>query len=238
MSNRAPTQAVIYQCPPSQVRAVLEVLDEYELAYADDDELALGQRYLVEELPVGSSTEFTDRLTRNAPECGFLVWEDPAHQRLGTVHARVPGVGHFTGDCDPDGHPVWTSRQMAAFLDAGTSRQQLREQLGLTVLDALDESRPALPITGAPVWPLCPEPTWTVIGLYDAAARTFLVAGVVAGQRQCSDTDEHADEHGQWQRMAHHVQAPDADAAAYQVTQQVEDSTREDDDTDAGGESR
>jgi hypothetical protein len=71
---------------------------------------------------------------------------------------------------------------------------------------------------------------WTVLGLYDSHSNTFLVAGVIEGEHNTADTDHHADGHGQYQRMAHSVEAEDADEAAYLVTQQVEDPADEGED--------
>jgi hypothetical protein len=233
MSDRAPMQVLIYQCPDHQVRVALEVLDDYDLALADD-ELVLGQPYLAEEAPLGSSGTLADVLSSSVPGCSFLAWEDPALQWLGTTHAHVAGVGDLTADCDAHGNPVWTSRKVSEFVDSGMTRHELRERLGLTVLEAIDQLREALPTDGRAVRPpQQPERTWTVIGLCDVAANTFLVAGVVAGQHDCPDTDAHADEHGQWQRTAHQVQAPDADTAAYRVTQAIEDTANRDGETSA-----
>lgn len=74
---------------------------------------------------------------------------------------------------------------------------------------------------------------WTVLGLYDSHSNTFLVAGVIEGEHNTADTDHHADEYGQYQRMAHSVEAEDADEAAYLVTQQVENPADEDEAAEA-----
>lgn len=68
---------------------------------------------------------------------------------------------------------------------------------------------------------------YPVIGLQSESSGELMVAEVVEGEHMCRDTGTYGDEHGDWQRVAHHVEAEDADEAANLAAQQAEQGDAE-----------
>ena len=68
--------------------------------------------YTAYEASCGTADEVSEALIAAAPGCSFVLWENPSYQWLGTVVARTPELGYFSGDCDADGTPVFDRDQI------------------------------------------------------------------------------------------------------------------------------
>jgi len=142
MSDRTALQVIVLSCPLERVRAVLAVLTERSLGefFGDEDAVVLGEQYLAPEESFGSAEELAAELVAAAPEVAFLAWEDPRYKWLGTVFAYVPGVGQFTGPCDAQGTPLWTTDQVLGLLGPGNMLNADSEmQMGVAVFARIQE---------------------------------------------------------------------------------------------------
>ena len=140
MSDRTALQVIVLSCPLERVRAVLVVLTEHSLAVGDEDAVVLREQYLEPEMAFGSAEHLADELVSAAPDVAFLAWEDPRYEWLGTVFAYVPGVGQFTGACDAQGIPLWTTDQVLGLLGPGNVLNADSEmQMGVAVFARIQE---------------------------------------------------------------------------------------------------
>ena len=83
---------------PTRRQKVAKLLGDYvELEYTDtvyDPPLAIGQRYMTEEIALGSMNELADQLITLAPRCSFIGWQDPFEGELGEFIVYCPcGAG-------------------------------------------------------------------------------------------------------------------------------------------------
>lgn len=113
MGDRTWFQATIYDCPPNQAQAVLDLLDEYGVYPGDDasvpdGHLALGTTYVNEEILCGSAQEIAARLQMDAPEAAWELWEDPKLEWLGDLRRYTPMLGAWTAQCSSQGTPVFS----------------------------------------------------------------------------------------------------------------------------------
>ena len=142
MSDRTALQVIVLSCPLERVRAVLVVLAEHGLREfgGAEDVVVLREQYLAPEMALGTAERLADELVSAAPEVAFLAWEDPRYEWLGTVVAYVPGVGQFTGPCDAQGTPLWTTGQVLGLLGPGKVLDADGElQMGVAVFARIQE---------------------------------------------------------------------------------------------------
>jgi hypothetical protein len=113
MGDRTWFQAVIFDCPPNQAQAVLDVFDEYGIHPGDDvtvpdGHLALGATYVNEDILCGSAQETAARLQVDAPQSSWELWEDPKLEWLGDIWRYTPMLGAWTAQCSSQGTPVFS----------------------------------------------------------------------------------------------------------------------------------
>lgn len=131
-------QIEIIDCPPSSVRAVLDVLDEHGFGGASGDELTLCEEYTGEDLSLGTLDAVTAVLDEES--VAYYGWADPKYEFHGYGEANAPGVGGFTFTCFQDGNPVHTNDEVRKMLDDPASAPAI---LGTVITDALDLLREA-----------------------------------------------------------------------------------------------
>lgn len=142
MSDRTALQVIVLSCPLERVRAVLAVLAKHGLREfgGAEDVVVLREEYLALEMPIGTAEHLATELVAAAPEVAFLTWDDPRYEWLGTVFAYVPGVGQFTGPCDSQGIPLWTTDQVLGLLGPGKVLDADGElQMGVAVFARIQE---------------------------------------------------------------------------------------------------
>ena len=149
----------VHSCPPGQVRAVLDVVDAWQLTDSRrpaDDWITLGYDYQSNSAAGLAATEIHDRLLRAAPDAVWTVVEDATAEWLGDVFTYVPALGTWTAHAGPDGSPVYTPDQVATL--AGAPPTAVAALLGTAWSDAVAAFR-----TGEEVEVVVPPPfevTW------------------------------------------------------------------------------
>lgn len=114
MSDRSAFTLIVYDCPPEQRAAVLEIINEHGLTedYFDGEEetaLNLGTRYGYGEMLLTAYQDVADQIIEKAPGATFECWNDPKYEYSGAVTMYAPDLGRFTSDCDADGEPYVTA---------------------------------------------------------------------------------------------------------------------------------
>jgi hypothetical protein len=118
MGDRTSMQVYVYDCPEDQRAGVLAILTEdYQLdgewgAAGREVFLRLDIPYTADEISVGSADQIAAELIEAAPGCSFALWEDPKYQWLGSVNVYTPALGLFSAECDANGQPVYTAREI------------------------------------------------------------------------------------------------------------------------------
>lgn len=115
MGDRTNMQITVYDCPPDQVDAVLDLIADYGLWEGDFGmgvpeltELVLGVQYGGVEVYCGSSDEIALGLVEQAPGASWEVWEDPKYEWLGSLNRYTPALGLWGAECDAEGQPQFT----------------------------------------------------------------------------------------------------------------------------------
>lgn len=123
MSDRTYLALSVYECPTSQAQAILDIIETFDLSIGYDDEtsddegLALGALYSVGSVPCGSASEIAHHLMQVAPDTSWEVREDPAYEWLGSIHRFTPTLGMFAAQCDAEGEPVFTAREVQLLIE-------------------------------------------------------------------------------------------------------------------------
>ncbi|WP_026820054.1 DUF3145 family protein [Arthrobacter castelli] len=136
MADHAPVQLTVFDCPPTQAAAVLDLIDqrdldpEYGTGHQRHDQLSLHLAYRDTEGPCGSADEIATQLQLTAPDASWQVWEDPKYEWLGSLCRFTPGLGLWTAPCDADGCPVFTDQQVLTLYDETNNRNELEQRTG------------------------------------------------------------------------------------------------------------
>jgi hypothetical protein len=136
MGDRTNCQINVYSCPPEQVAAVLEIIEEHlgDNDYGEHTKrphlLELGERFGAWEASCGSSDEIASAMEDRAPGAAFYVWEDPKYEWLGSANAYSPTLGSWGAECDADGQGVWTRGEILSLIDKHPSVEDLKRELG------------------------------------------------------------------------------------------------------------
>lgn len=146
MGDRTSFQITIYECAPDKVADVLGILDDYGLgtdwvtdhASSPHTELVLGQQYNTHEVTCGSAGEIAGSL--NTVGATYECWEDPAYEWLGEYHAYIPGLGHFSGECDANGTVQVISSTLIRLANEARSLEELRLQIAAVTGVAWEEA--------------------------------------------------------------------------------------------------
>jgi hypothetical protein len=115
-------QLIVYDCPPPQRGAVVEVLNDHELDFEYEllgsqrshAELMLGRLYTARSFS-GFADDIGTQLIDRAAGATFAGWTEPAQEYLGTAVMYAPDLGKFIGECDANGHPLlgrWQLREL------------------------------------------------------------------------------------------------------------------------------
>ncbi|MCX5215685.1 hypothetical protein OG689_41760 [Kitasatospora sp. NBC_00240] len=155
MSDSSTLQLIVHTASEEDAPRVLEAIAEQTLDQLEGDEpesgiLALGQRYWVEQTPVGSSFELAAHLIEHAPSAALALWQDPNPPAAGHYVAHVPGTGTYESDCDAEGNPYIGVKALAARLAALPEGITVAEwlagdgsvALGISVLEAVRRYEP------------------------------------------------------------------------------------------------
>ena len=122
MADRTSARLIIHDCPADQVRAVLDVIRNYDLTdegQPKDDRITLGESWSAYEISCGSASEIDSALQATAPGASWTVWEDPAYEWLGDIYRYVSGLGSWSAQCNADGEPVFTRRAVRDAMTEG-----------------------------------------------------------------------------------------------------------------------
>lgn len=157
MVDRTAGTLIVHSCPPHRVRAVCQILGEYDLnddnaESSPTDQIVLGQSYSAGGIACGEAETIANALVGAAPEAIFTVWEDPAYEWLGELYRYAPEHGMFSASCDSEGNAVL---QINVVLDLLAADEDTRE-IGLGL--PWDRQIRALPRGGtAAAPPVSPE---------------------------------------------------------------------------------
>lgn len=147
MGDRTSFQVVIYDCPPEQASAVLDIINNYGLGVdwgngeTQTDVLFLGQLYTEHEMSCGTSDEMANLLQDEAPGASWELWEDPKYEWLGGLYRYTPSLGKFFADCDAAGSPQFTEEQVWRWRAA--DEDELAIHIGRPWADALAAFEPS-----------------------------------------------------------------------------------------------
>lgn len=116
MSDYAPFQITIHDCPPEQRAAVLDIIgdDGYALVKewtdAIGDELEIGTAYTADEARLDTHADIAAEIIEAAPGATFYCWTDPKYEYTGAGVAYAPDLGRFDFECSADGEPLFSAR--------------------------------------------------------------------------------------------------------------------------------
>jgi hypothetical protein len=123
MSDRTSHTLIVHQTTPEEAGAFLTVIEEYGLDEfgpdVDAGDVALGEKYMCDEHPVGGSTDAATYLEKHAPNSVWTVWEDPKYEWLGSVYVHAPGLGSWTAACDANGIGYFSADEIRAAVRDG-----------------------------------------------------------------------------------------------------------------------
>lgn len=120
MADRTSITLIVHDCPPDRVRAVLAVIDAYDLAASGSptpDQIELGEPFQAQDAPRGQAAAIALELSATAPELTFTLWQHPSEEWLGSVYRFTPDLGLFTAACDAHGTAVFTAAAVRELLD-------------------------------------------------------------------------------------------------------------------------
>lgn len=153
----------LYRCDESDVRAVLDVLDELGVEHdGPRDAVVLGSPtpYQAGEVSGDLSDQVAEQLEARVPDVWFDVATDATGEYLGAGHVRTHGRT-LSYEAGPEGDPVWSLPQLLQVRRAGDVVGALDELTGMQRfadlgeeskhLGKLDETARTVPL------PLCPE---------------------------------------------------------------------------------
>lgn len=144
---------MIYVFDP-KAAALEEILEELE---PEDAELGKGPgpwRYVQEEASLGTYEEILSQLVAEDPTIVAWATNDPKWEFPGGYAAYTPTLGRFDADCDANGWPVFTARQISEVLRKGPN--EWNRAFGIDWLDVFEmyrahaEERVPVYIGGAP----------------------------------------------------------------------------------------
>jgi hypothetical protein len=158
MGDRTYCQLSIYDVPPDQARALLDVIEADELRTdagyhrhpgpsvpgTQDDltgKLVLGDPgYHHRKGDAGwmFNDDLPAELVAAAPGATWMAWEDPWDEHAGTLRVHVPGLGLFTAECDSSGR---SRPNPDTILAAADDHEKLLRVLGRPWLDHVAELR-------------------------------------------------------------------------------------------------
>jgi hypothetical protein len=118
MSDRAPIQLYVYDCPPEQRAAVKEIIDNEYLSFDwgsgdSEGELRLDGPYTDDDMVLGAEGEIAAAIIKAAPDCTFNIWQDPKYEYMGAGISYTPDLGEFRYVADADGNPTFIADQIA-----------------------------------------------------------------------------------------------------------------------------
>jgi len=149
MGDRTNLQVFIYDCPSARVRAVLDIIDEYQLQLdwlgaADDDRIHLGRVYGSHSACGEDSRDIASALIATAPEVCFDTWTDPAYDWLGAGTRYTPELGRFDYESDAEGNAVFSADEIAGALASGgvDGVRRILGQSWSAVLKAMSDALP------------------------------------------------------------------------------------------------
>ena len=150
MGDRTNVQLYIYDCPSNRVRAVLDIINAFQLKLhwmaPAADRLTLGAPYGDNQGAGDAPREVADRLIAEAPEISFDCWSDPAYDWLGAGVSYTPQLGRFDYESDAYGAPQFSSEQIAAALASGGA-DAVRKMIGMEWIAVLATMRDSLPVS-------------------------------------------------------------------------------------------
>lgn len=115
------TTLTVHACPPGRVRAVLNVVDTWQLADAARPEphrLALGEPYQAFGAAVRAH-EIHARLLATAPDAIWSVVDSAGADWMGVVLIQVPRLGTWTAEANQEGKTYFSGEQVAVLRSAG-----------------------------------------------------------------------------------------------------------------------
>lgn len=132
MGDRCYGAVQFLNVPPAEVKAVREVLDEYDLLEDGDttEEVGLWETYSDSEMNVGTITEIATALIAAAPGTAFVAEDSVYGDWLADLVIYNPELGRFDGSSDGGGQVLLTAVQVLGLLDATLTRAQIEEALG------------------------------------------------------------------------------------------------------------
>jgi hypothetical protein len=123
MGDTTTLQLTIYKAPKRRHKKILEIINAHDLELdwstrGPHDELTIGESAYTSNLAhPGEADEISTELIDVAPDCGFIVWDDPAYEFLGGLCMYTPELGEFGAQCDADGNPQLTGEMVIKLID-------------------------------------------------------------------------------------------------------------------------
>lgn len=130
----------VYDCPDESERnAVLDLL--LGRCYPNDgDDENLFQQWYEDEASLTDSVDVGKEIAALAPGASFECWTDPKYEYLGSLFACTPQDGVFEQECDSDGNPVFTRKEVLDIV-ADPTGPKVAAALGLRWESRFEEFR-------------------------------------------------------------------------------------------------
>lgn len=154
MGPETTAHLTLYRCPAEQVRAVVAVLDEFDLVQGADvvrGQLTLDATYYAHEVDLTTLTQITARMLTAAPGTTWAAYAPAAESEPGEYVLHDPVLGTWRARCDVDGEPTLPVTEVRAGRAQGALA--LDVVLGAAWADRVDELRrttAARTVTAAP----------------------------------------------------------------------------------------
>lgn len=139
-------QLIVYSCPPEEMRAFLDHIDQWGLledwlgAGVTGDTIELGHSYVSNDVRVGMV--YDSELSSEAPNSAWMQWLDPKYDFNGDIEMYTPALGRFYAECDVTGNVIVNHELVLALINAdGATVESIREGVrrlcGTSWLEAL-----------------------------------------------------------------------------------------------------
>lgn len=128
MGDWTHADVTVHACPPHRVRAVLEVLQDYDLAAIVDATnrqwLQLGDSFSGD-FPLGALPALVSALMTAAPDAAFTACAGPRYEWVETTYSYVPDLGTFKAECDVTGEALFRQSMTTKVAGESPASQQM-----------------------------------------------------------------------------------------------------------------
>jgi hypothetical protein len=122
MSDRSYLSVWLYRVTPEKEAAVRAIIDEY--GASPDDSVAPPYFFTAEEARIDTYDEIVTACIAADPGIAILATNDPYPPYLGGLSAYTEELGRYDHDCDGEGNPVFTAKEVLALPPGPLSRRR------------------------------------------------------------------------------------------------------------------